>query len=76
MKSGAVTSLYANGFGYINTQFVKSINIRRIEDTDDSFIIHPFFDVGEPPTPANRVPSQTNLDLCLLICSLLTAQLN
>lgn len=46
MKSGAVTSLYANVFGYINTQFVKSINIRRIEDTDDSLIIHPFFEDG------------------------------
>lgn len=42
----AVTSLYANVFGYINTQFVKSINILGIEDADGSLIIHPFFEDG------------------------------
>lgn len=44
MKSGAVPSLYANVFGYINSQFVKGINILRIDYTNYSLIIHPFFE--------------------------------
>lgn len=46
MKSGVVTSLYANAFSYINTQFVKGINILRTDYTNYSLIIHPFFENG------------------------------
>lgn len=44
VKSGAVASLYANVFSYINTQFVRGINILRIDYTNYSLIIHPFFE--------------------------------
>lgn len=46
VKSGVVTSLYANAFSYINTQFVKGINILRTDYTNYSLIIHPFFENG------------------------------
>lgn len=44
VKSGAVASLYANVFSYINTQFVRGINILRMDYTNYSLIIHPFFE--------------------------------
>lgn len=59
-KSGAVTSLYANVFSYINTQFVRGINILEIDYSDYSLIIHPFFETrleGNPHPSADGANS-------------------